>query len=256
MGDDVVSNVWQHGVKVFSLHKRLPIVGMTAGLGHFGPASINTLTKNFRVDLMQGRLADQLDLDAYAIEDIVGLLNRYFREKFAEIDPPPAASNIFEFWVGGYGANDDKGSVWKIVIHAGSQRQPMQLAGPEQNEIVMWGGQDQAIKRLIFGFDDNLQAMLVSFGVTDEAATAVLEQLRQGTQTPLVHSTMPIQDAINLADFLVDVTKQYYRFLPGANTVGGSTDIATVTKHEGFKWIKRKHYYPESLNKLETDHVA
>ena len=66
---------------------------------------------------------------------------------------------------------------------------------------------------------------------------------------------MPIQDAINLADFLVDVTKRYFAFHPGADIVGGSTDIATVTRHEGFKWIKRKHYYPADLNPRETDHA-
>ncbi len=43
--------------------------------------------------------------------------------------------------------------------------------------------------------------------------------------------------------------------VPGADIVGGETDIATVTKHEGFKWIRRKHYYPPELNLMETDHV-
>jgi hypothetical protein len=66
---------------------------------------------------------------------------------------------------------------------------------------------------------------------------------------------MPVQDAINLADFLVDVTKRYFAFLPGADIVGGETDIATVTKYEGFKWIRRKHYYPASLNPMETGHA-
>ena len=66
---------------------------------------------------------------------------------------------------------------------------------------------------------------------------------------------MPVQDAIDLADFLVDLAKGYSAFLPGANVVGGDTDIATVTKHEGFKWIRRKHYYPAHLNPRETDHV-
>ena len=255
-GDELVSNIWEHGVKVFNLHKRLPVVGMTAGLGHFGPVSINTLTKNFRVDLMHGELGNQLNEEEYTIEGIVGLLNSYFSEKFAQIDPQPSPSSIFQFWVGGYGANDDHGSIWKIILQAGSQFDPQEIAGPQVNQIVTWGGQDQAIKRLIFGFDDNLQSLLVHYGATEEVAGVVLDELKKGTETPLVHSTMPVQDAINLADFLVEVTKKYFRFLPGANTVDGSTDIATVTKHEGFKWIKRKHYYPDGLNKLETDHAA
>ena len=79
--------------------------------------------------------------------------------------------------------------------------------------------------------------------------------MRQRTKTPLVHPSMPVQDAINLADFLVNTAKGYFSFLPGGNTVGGETDIATVTKHEAFKWIKRKHYYPAHLNRGDIDHV-
>ena len=65
---------------------------------------------------------------------------------------------------------------------------------------------------------------------------------------------MPTGDAIALADFLVGTTKQFVHFLRGADTVGGDTDLATITRHEGFKWIRRKHFYPRDLN-LETDHA-
>ena len=33
-----------------------------------------------------------------------------------------------------------------------------------------------------------------------------------------------------------------------AQVIGGSIDIAVITKHEGFKWIQRKHYYDKDLN--------
>ena len=50
------------------------------------------------------------------------------------------------------------------------------------------------------------------------------------------------------------VSKGFCAFAPGMNVVGGETDIATVTRHEGFKWIRRKHYYDAAINRLETDH--
>ena len=65
---------------------------------------------------------------------------------------------------------------------------------------------------------------------------------------------MPVQDAIDLADFLVDLAKGYSAFLPGANVAGGNTDVATVPKHEGFRWIRRRHHYPVYMNPGETDH--
>ena len=73
----------------------------------------------------------------------------------------------------------------------------------------------------------------------------------------LANPAMPTQDSIELAIFLADTQKQFARFSDGSNVVGGDLDVATVTKHEGFKWIKRKYYYDRGLNPLpqETDHV-
>jgi hypothetical protein len=59
---------------------------------------------------------------------------------------------------------------------------------------------------------------------------------------------MPIQDAIDLAEYLVHTTIQYVRFSPGEPVVGGPIEIATITKHEGFKWIRRKHFFEARLN--------
>lgn len=59
---------------------------------------------------------------------------------------------------------------------------------------------------------------------------------------------MPIQDAIDLSEFLVNLTINYVRFNPGPGVVCGPTDIAAITKHEGFKWVKRKYYYSKQLN--------
>jgi len=67
---------------------------------------------------------------------------------------------------------------------------------------------------------------------------------------------MPVQDAIDLADFLIETTKRFVRFLPGADTVGGDTDIAVVTKHEGYKWVRRKHYFNSILNPAEVPYAS
>jgi hypothetical protein len=82
-----------------------------------------------------------------------------------------------------------------------------------------------------------------------------MTQLPAALVAPLWNDAMPVQDAIDLAQFLVETTKKFYRFHPGADIVGGYTDTAVVTRHEGFKWISRKHYYSPTLNPLETDHV-
>lgn len=65
---------------------------------------------------------------------------------------------------------------------------------------------------------------------------------------PVVHPTMPIQDAIDLVHFLIDVTCGYVRFAPGPATVAQPIDSAAITRHEGFRWVRRKHYYSAGVN--------
>lgn len=254
-GVSSVVNIWSHGIKVFNLHKELPIVAMTAGMGHFGPASISNLAKDLRISLSSAKAGDPLDKESYTIEEVAKRACEFFESKYREIVPPPANPHQFEFWIGGYGPDVNRGEIWKLVIQDGKVFEPQQVALAEDDDKVIWGGQPQAINRLLIGFDGNLETLLAEDGLPEGQAQSLVDKLLQRTATPLVHSTMPVQDAINLADFLVDVTKRYFAFLPGADVVGGDTDIATVTKHEGFKWIKRKHYYPAELNPKETDHV-
>ncbi len=259
-GEPLVDNVWRHGLKVFNLYKGLPIVAMTAGAAHFGPASISDLTKDLRLQITPQDPIDArgtaLDEQSYTIQEVAQIASAFFFSKYGEIDPQPPNPHSFEFWIGGYGAQQTRGEIWKIAIVNGENQDPMQVVSPEEDDKVIWGGQPQAINRLLLGYDPAIEQILIALGVSEELATAAITMYRREAMTPLVHGAMPVQDAINLADFLVDLTKRYFAFLPGADVVGGDTDIATVTKYEGFKWIKRKHYYPIELNRRDVDHVT
>ena len=63
--------------------------------------------------------------------------------------------------------------------------------------------------------------------------TQLIQYIRPQLETQMVAPTMPVQDAIELADFLAGAAKDFFRFLPGADIVGGETDVAVVTRHEG-----------------------
>ena len=249
-GSSRVFNVWNHGIKVFNLYKTLPIMAMTAGLANFGPVSVSDLAKYLRQHLAVEET--QFNPKDYDIEQVANLANDFFFEAYSKfISPPPAHPHSFEFWVGGYGSQNVLGEIWKIAFIDGQKEEVAQIVEGNDDHRLLWGGNLAAISRLIFGIDPDIHSKLIDFGVSGDD----LRNIVQPAETPLVHSSMPVQDAINLADFLVHVSKKYSAFMPGANIVGGSTDIATVTRHEGFKWIKRKHYYPAHLNRRDTDHV-
>lgn len=58
---------------------------------------------------------------------------------------------------------------------------------------------------------------------------------------------MPKQELIELAEALVSITAVERKATADEGTVGGLIDVAFITKHEGFVWVKRKHYFEKDL---------
>lgn len=129
------------------------------------------------------------------------------------------------------------------------------MEADQATSAIKWGGQPEAINRLLLGYGQQLPQALLDAGLEPDKLSNLMLHILGRTQAHVLEDAMPTIDAINLAEFLVDTTKKFVQFLPGGNTVGGAVDIATVTKHEGFKWISRKHFYDRRFNPLETDHV-
>lgn len=255
-GGTQVTNVYNHGKKVFNLHKRLPIIAMTAGMGSLAGSSIEVVAKDFRGLLMSDDVEWHIDELNYTIADVAAKAYRYLYEQQYLGDPNrPNGAHSFEFFVGGYGTGTRLGEIWKISIINGVCAGPTAEALPGDSG-VWWAGQPDAINRIVLGYSAGIIPVLQEAGVQEPELSQLMAALRERTGAQLTHPAMPVQDAIQVADFLVSLTIDFTKFLPGANTVGGATDVATVTRHEGFKWIRRKHYYPHELNPLETDHVG
>lgn len=116
--------------------------------------------------------------------------------------------------------------------------------------------QPEANERLWIGIDGGTIAALRD-GLTDEEFNKVVRIFNESgrARNPAVDA-MPLADAINLAKFMVDATSAYTHFLLGPNTVGGPTEVASMSRHEGFRWIARKHYYDASVNPREPGHAC
>lgn len=252
-GRPLIANVYAHGNKVFNLKKGLPIAAMTCGMGNIGPVSISTLTKDLRERFCSDDADWAIDPDSYTIERVAELSRRFFFEEHYEALPDkPAGDHEFQFWIGGNGAGEMHGEIWRIKIVNGKCDPPECLATQDQFD-VLFDGQPEAINRIVLGYSQFLPKALLEIGLPPERLDSVLSHIETHTLAPLIAPAMPVQDAVALADFLVETTKGYVRFLPGADTVGGDTDICVVTKHEGFKWVRRKHYFDRVLNPLEND---
>lgn len=79
-----------------------------------------------------------------------------------------------------------------------------------------------------------------------EADAAKAENYRRKI-LDMVHY-MSKSDLANMAESLVNLTSIKRKVSAETETVGGPVDVAVISKHEGFVWIKRKHYFNAELN--------
>jgi hypothetical protein len=111
-----------------------------------------------------------------------------------------------------------------------------------------WDGEYEAMNRLLLGVGSNYAQALIDDGLPPEEAEKLNRAIIGKLRVPVVLAAMPIQDAIELAIFMVETTIRFVRFNLRAKTVGGPIEAAVITKHEGFKWVQRKLFYTGELN--------
>ena len=73
---------------------------------------------------------------------------------------------------------------------------------------------------------------------------ATISKLLNGNPPMIVnHALMPLKDAIDFADFLIDATIKSQRFEMKVATCGGPIDLLVLTKDEAF-WYRHKIFKP------------
>ncbi len=98
------------------------------------------------------------------------------------------------------------------------------------------------------------EAAAVAHSIGEELRQKLEEKLgtirREMFISPLlsVVASMPKEELALLAEALVNLTALKRRASQDAETVGGPTDVAVISKGDGFIWIKRKHYFDAKFN--------
>ena len=249
-----VINVYNNANKVFNLLKGCRIGAVTWGAGAIGNASTSSLVKDFRKLLKDGDEKWKLNTENYTIQDVAIRLRKFIYEdnyiKAFEAFPPDKKPPL-GFIVAGYSANAPLADEYVIEIKLGNCAPPRALRGSGESGIF-WAGMGEPLNRLVLGFGTALpQVLQQNLGVPPSQIPAAMHVLQQTLGVPLAIAGMPLQDAIDLAEFLADVAAKYSRFAPGAPMVGGPIEIAAISKHEGFKWVKRKFYFDQKLTPME-----
>jgi hypothetical protein len=253
---DVILNIYNNANKIFNLRKGLPLSAMTYNLGNIGPASISTLAKDLRVRFngkATGYEAWKLKRGEYTMQEVVTRFKEFFWDEHYEPFANDAKARgedtpLLGLIVGGYGADSDQPELFEFQLTQTGCAGPTPVL--QDDSGASWWAQGEAIYRLLKGVSGALPQALLNLNLASDDAEAVriAEDIAGQVNAQIVAAAMPIQDAVDLAEFLVRVTIGFVRFCPGHPTVGGPIEIAAVTKHEGFKWVQRKHYFDAKLN--------
>jgi hypothetical protein len=250
-----VLNVYDNANKIFNLYKGHPLGCITFGSGSIGNASISTLLKDLRAKLTNRELG--FDPNHYTIRQVAEILARFLADECSSITDLAMRRDVnMGFFLGGYSSGEPLGESWSVEIKNGESGNPVELR-QKHDPGISWGGMGEVLYRIVAGYSPALFQVLAQAGRGPDGTHFSADHLAQTLGPALtanLQAPMPIQDAIDLARFLVHSAVMFSRFTPGPQMVGGMIEIAAITKHEGFKWISRKHYYEQTLNK-EPIHV-
>ena len=250
VGPALAPQLYNHADKVFQLHRDLPIGLATWGGAHIGTGSISALAKDLRLRFM-GLDRDfptwKLDERRYTVRAVADAVVSFFHDELfskALDDAQPGTGLL----VAGYSAGHRQAEAWQIMLLRPSERPEPEHVFPESAYGWRVWGLPMAVSRLIEGIGPGLKNQVRE--MLPDHKKAEFEALLATMGGPAVIPAMPFADAIEFARFCADVTVGYARFSPGADVVGGPIDVAAISRHEGFKWVQRKHYYPTDLNPI------
>jgi hypothetical protein len=244
--DGKPSQIYEHAIKIVNLIKGLPIGVMACGSGGVGNASIATLLK----DLRQRLIGDndhgdwRLNPKDYTMEFVSSRVHQFFNEKAEE----SGFKHFLLLRICGYSSGRPLPEIWQVVLNEGKCADPLRVQ--QESDVGMcWNGEPEALNRLILGIGTITEDGAKAIGMTQQQIADLLPKLIPHTDEALILAAAPIQDAINLARFLVETTIGFMRYAVNrAKTVGGPIEIAAITKHEGFKWVQRKHFFSGEFN--------
>lgn len=249
---DNVINVYNNANKIFNLCKGFPVGAVFYGMGSIGSSSMSTLAKDLRRRFAGNDIAFpswKLHKDAFTVSEIAQRVREFiFFENYKSIVTAPATGVQMGMIVAGYSSGAQLSETWLLEIRDGDCQPPSLIIGQGMSNVYA-GGDPEAFFRIVLGYSSKLSSALVKLGADPAQIDGVMQAIQSEVYEPLIEAPMPIQDVIDLAEFLVNTTIQFTRFKRGAATVGGPLESAAITKHEGFRWVKRKHYFSEEFNR-------
>lgn len=237
-----VLNTYEYARKLSHIGD-LPVGTLTWGVELIGNRNIESLLseyENTKLSVRYDKEAKKYSAE-YQLKDIVDEIFCFMKERYDEAygTKPAHQKPVIGLLIAGYshGAFFPEEYRFEFPKHNTPERiRPDQGGKPVYGAV--WYGQTDAIVRLYKGYDPRLRQVLAEKGIDKKIIDEFPKDLVK-LEWQVMYDGMPLQEAIDLAEYLIKVVIGSYRFPLGPPTCGGDIDIAVIT-HKGFNWVRRK----------------
>jgi hypothetical protein len=232
-------------IKVFDLTDT--VIAATAGWAFLQPQgstvqkNISSLIEDFRVTIPQGS----------GVQAITALLWTYFNTLYQQhvaqqpATAVPPGQIALSFIVTGYDPGSRVGTLFSIDIPSAAA--PLAAARSTHSPGPWWIGQIDVVARIINGYD--FRALSLPF-VQAANQTGIATAQLAGLSYLVYYNTMTIQDAIDFAVGMIQITITIQKFAagvvvtqaisPAVAGVGGPIDVAVIRPGMKVVWVRRK----------------
>lgn len=174
------------------------------------------------------------------VEETARQLGAFFLEQWNEAQMPPGADSMI-FLVAGFDDGEAYGRVFEVAVP--NAPEPIEINPGEFG--VTWGGQTYLVDRLVTGVapmaGNHAKAAL---NLSDDQVRTLEDRWAAELQLAIPYQFLPLQDCVDLATFLIDMTANVMTWTAGVQGVGGDVDVATITRTDGFESVQQKRIHP------------
>lgn len=243
----VLPATFDHATKLLRLphHKYVGII--TYGAGSIGAKQPRT-AHSFLPEFEKWLGDNELD----SVQEYAEKVGEFFSARWHESDMPqePALHDNMYFFIAGYDAKskDERGkdigrSIYGKLFEVAvpMRKEPIEQVPGEFG--VLWGGQREIVDRLLHGYDARLLEVCREFLGIEPAnwdTNGLMLRLKEKVAPAIPYQFLPLQDCIDLSEFLINASIMLQKWTTGLRGVGGAVDVATITRTDGFQYFKSK----------------
>ena len=209
------------------------VAAVTYGDAVIGNRTAHSYVPELELELKGGR---------HSVHKYSELISSFFQERWKEANMPQnPPSGGMTFIVGGYDKNAPYGAVFLFTV-------PTNPTSQQRNEVgfgMTWGGQLQIANRIIHGYDPTLLPNLQNrLNLTNSQIQDIQNDLASLEYT-IPYDVLALQDCVDLATFIIRTTMTAQSLAIGLRGVGGTIEVASITRTGGLNWVQKKEIHGE-----------